>query len=328
MIARTNRKKGETQKSRNSFGEGFKEGQAGQWQHRQPGVPMGILLTASPCHRDMLARQRYLLAVAAALEKHGRSQKTFLMKTLFWISQQLPDYAKYYGFFAYKYGPYSDTVYSDISELSAEGFIEDKSPIHVRKNPERPFQMTPELVAQIGDIAKRFTKVSTLKQYIYGQYPKYTVRSTLLEQEKKHQTGYFSIGYEGRNIDEFRQKLIENDISVLVDVRKNAFSMKPAFSKNPLERYLERVDIAYVHISQLGIASDKRKNLETQADKDRLFDEYRIELKNKKDELSQILELGKKQRIALLCFEHAHTDCHRGVISQALEKQGLTFTHL
>lgn len=42
----------------------------------------------------------------------------------------------------------------------------------------------------------------------------------------------FSIGYEGLTIDSFLNKLIANNITVVVDIRNNPQSMKYGFSKN------------------------------------------------------------------------------------------------
>lgn len=42
----------------------------------------------------------------------------------------------------------------------------------------------------------------------------------------------FSVGYEGRDLSDFVELLQENGVTVLLDVRLNAISRKPGFSKN------------------------------------------------------------------------------------------------
>jgi len=64
----------------------------------------------------------------------------------------------------------------------------------------------------------------------------------------------YTIGYEGRNSNDFIEILKNNDIKFLVDVRFSAKSeKKPEFSKEVLKRELERNNIEYHHYSDLGI---------------------------------------------------------------------------
>ncbi|MDG5800640.1 DUF488 domain-containing protein [Marinilabiliaceae bacterium ANBcel2] len=87
----------------------------------------------------------------------------------------------------------------------------------------------------------------------------------------------FTIGYEGISLEQYINKLIVNDIKVLCDVRKNSFSMKYGFSKKQLKTTCDGVGIAYIHIPEVGIESDKRQELNTQADYDKLFKIYKTD---------------------------------------------------
>jgi uncharacterized protein (DUF488 family) len=62
--------------------------------------------------------------------------------------------------------------------------------------------------------------------------------------------------------------------------------------------------------------------LKTQADYNRLFDEYeRTTLDNGKIHLERILELTKRyRRIAMTCFEAEQCMCHRGRVAKQLTK--------
>ena len=66
---------------------------------------------------------------------------------------------------------------------------------------------------------------------------------------------FFTIGYEGVSLEKYLNKLIINDVRLLVDVRKNSFSMKYGFSKSQLKNACESIGIAYMHMPQLGIES-------------------------------------------------------------------------
>ena len=64
----------------------------------------------------------------------------------------------------------------------------------------------------------------------------------------------FTIGYEGRNSDEFIDILKNNNIKMLIDVRYSAKSeRKPQFNKDILKKELERNEIGYIHYPELGI---------------------------------------------------------------------------
>lgn len=132
-----------------------------------------------------------------------------------------------------------------------------------------------------------------------------------------------TIGYEGKSIERFINELSENNIHVLVDIRRNAFSRKTGFSKSKLTGHLKEAGIEYVHIPELGIESKRRKNLHTDEDYNKLLREYSNELQMKENHLDRIREMADENKIALMCFEKTHDHCHRGVIAERLRKDGM-----
>ncbi|MBY7649835.1 MAG: hypothetical protein C4617_05045 [Candidatus Liberibacter europaeus] len=130
----------------------------------------------------------------------------------------------------------------------------------------------------------------------------------------------FTIGYEGSSFEEYLNRIIKNNIKMLVDVRKNPISRKRGFSKKNLSETLNNLGIKYVHIPNLGISSEKRQSLNTQKDYDLLFVSYlNNELKNNKSSLDYLFEIFKEyHRIAITCFEADKCMCHRGIIANAL----------
>ena len=59
------------------------------------------------------------------------------------------------------------------------------------------------------------------------------------QKQPKHASyAFFTIGYEGRAIDEYMNLLLENHVKVLCDVRKNPISRKRGFSKTALSEEL------------------------------------------------------------------------------------------
>jgi len=170
-------------------------------------------------------------------------------------------------------------------------------------------------------------------------------------QQKREQNTLFTIGYEGISIDTYINKLIANHIQTLVDVRKNAYSNKFGFSKKEFVYCLEKSDIKYIHIPELGIESELRRSLNImrgsrpQSEKrqelktaksssssgydlfdngvknieNKLFEDYKNNLLTKQkyiDKLLQILEEDKP--VAITCFEADYKCCHRHVLAESL----------
>lgn len=64
----------------------------------------------------------------------------------------------------------------------------------------------------------------------------------------------FTIGYEGKDIDDFIKILKENKIDYVIDIRASIESKhKPEFNGKVLERSLKHQDIKYEHYPELGI---------------------------------------------------------------------------
>jgi uncharacterized protein (DUF488 family) len=129
----------------------------------------------------------------------------------------------------------------------------------------------------------------------------------------------FTIGYEGNTLDEFLARLLDNKVHTLVDVRANAFSRKPGFSKKALASALEDCAIDYIHLPELGVPSEKRKAVASAEDSQKLMQTYSEELRRNPEGLEKLISILKeRERIAIMCFEANQCDCHRGMIAKAL----------
>jgi hypothetical protein len=190
--------------------------------------------------------------------------------------------------------------------------------------------------------------VQELLEITYKIYPYYAINSTILEdvlgkddQDKvmayTHQQSekpfMFTIGYEGISLEAYINKLIRNGVKALIDVRKNAMSMKYGFNKSQLIRACEGVGIRYIHFSEVGIKSSKRKELNTQEDYDRLFEEYKqtvlLETLETQDDIVEVIKEYK--RVALTCFEAESCQCHRRPLAEFVvqnKELNLQLTHL
>ena len=109
-------------------------------------------------------------------------------------------------------------------------------------------------------------------------------------------------------------------MTLLCDVRRNPLSRKYGFSKKTLGKACEGVGIRYEHLPELGIDSEERCELVTQADYDALFAEYeRKSLPKQTEALARIRGWIKEgERVALTCFELLPHQCHRHCVAEAL----------
>lgn len=282
----------------------------------------------------MFYRRKIILALLQLFD--GQLDKIRLQKLLFLFT--LKQTKTEYDFVPYKYGCYSYSANADLTIMVSKGLLAE-SQKHFAKLDKTDYMklVKPEDLKNLQQVKSEYGRMSanTLMKHTYINYPFYAIRSevaadildkTELEKVKAAKpngtkTVLFTIGYEGISLEAYLVRLLKNDVKVLVDVRNNPLSMKYGFSKTLLKRYCESLGIKYVHIPEVGIQSEQRQELNTQADYDKLFAVYRKNnLTKTVDSQTQILNLLKEnKRIALTCFEANICQCHRKHLAEAIE---------
>lgn len=283
----------------------------------------------------MYYRRKILLALLEAFD--GRLNKISLQKLLMLVSkqQQSPDF----HFVPYKYGCYSFQATADLQTMSKYNQVVLENNDWIKTDTEKYFISLKESDRLVLRYIKKIYGNKTsdeLIRFTYKKYPQLAINSIIAKEKlttedyqkviearpKSTKTILFTIGYEGISLEEYINKLIANDVRVLCDVRKNSLSMKFGFSKTQLQNACNGVGIEYVHIPQLGIDSDKRQELNTQSDYDKLFVLYRNNiLTQTQDYQEKIIELLKEnKRVALTCFEANICRCHRKHLAEAIIK--------
>jgi uncharacterized protein (DUF488 family) len=126
-----------------------------------------------------------------------------------------------------------------------------------------------------------------------------------------------TIGYEGKSIDRLVDLLRSEDVEVLVDVRLNATSRKPGFSRRRLAEALAAGGIEYVHEPRLGNPVDNRPGFAAGDPESREVYRRRM-LGESREAYDEILRLVRERPIALLCYEADHRDCHRTCITDQM----------
>jgi len=286
-----------------------------------------------------LYRQKFLLAMLKRF--NGTLNITDFMKYVFLTEYEEANNKKF-SFVPYKYGPFSFQVYADLRRLEQLSFIKfDETLSLVDNNTNYISLLNDNDQDAINTTFNKYFKLKgqVLLEDVCNRYPYFTIKSEIVNAKKKSiainsnnsTPSIFTVGYEGKSIDFYLNQLIENNIHLVIDVRKNPISMKYGFSKNFLSKTLPELDIEYIHLPQLGIETQKRKNLNSINDYKRLFKEYEISiLNNCRTSIDTIVQLYRvKTRIALTCFENDVKLCHRSVIARVIESNyGITVFHI
>jgi uncharacterized protein (DUF488 family) len=119
----------------------------------------------------------------------------------------------------------------------------------------------------------------------------------------------FTIGYSNKNINTFIEKLNENKITLVIDVRSKPYSRNPQFNRTYLEKELNKHSINYLF---------KGNNLGG------LYENIDFEAN-----INQVVQLSLSQRLVVMCTEGEPEKCHRyRTIAPALEIRGKIVTHL
>lgn len=283
----------------------------------------------------MFYRRKIILALLELFD--GELEKIRLQKLLFLFCQKQEKAD--YDFIPYKFGCYSYSANADLVTMVTKGMLGDNN---------KSFQKTDKTsyikTLKADDLAKlKSIKAlyggmdsNALMKHTYRNFPYWAINSVKAESILNKQefenvqkqraandsTVLFTIGYEGGSLENYLNRLLKNNVKVLVDVRNNPLSMKFGFSKSQLKRYCESLGIEYMHFPEVGIISDKRQALTTQADYDKLFADYRANnLPQTIPTQNNILEiLYKYKRIALTCFEANHCQCHRSHLAHSISK--------
>lgn len=134
-------------------------------------------------------------------------------------------------------------------------------------------------------------------------------------------TTLYTVGYEGQDIDEFVAGLKKHGIKQLADIRKNPVSRKRGFSKKRLAEKLAEVGIEYTHWPTLGVPTLWRKEAKVKRiTREAMFKKYvQKVLPAHTEEISNLMKLIPKSRLALLCYEADSTDCHRHYLVKEMQ---------
>jgi len=282
----------------------------------------------------MYYRRKVILALLQQFG--GKLKSTRFQKLLLIFTRQQQNPA--YEFIPYKYGAYSMQARSDKGTMIKYEQLKDSDVWETNVEEDYINQLKTTDQKILKELYSRFkgADYKDLVSYTYREYPFYAINSEiaskyldatelnsieLVRPQNKSQKLY-TVGYEGIKAEAYMNKLVSKDVRLLVDVRKNSMSMKYGFNKSQLKSMCKKLGIEFIHLSELGIESDKRKNLDSKADYEELFEEYEKTLPERTEQLEELYSLFKEyKRVAITCFEKEHTSCHRHKVSDYLNSK-------
>jgi uncharacterized protein (DUF488 family) len=309
----------------------------------EPVTLQNVVMPRERVKHVLFDRQRQMLALLSALG--GSVGNRDFQKLLFLYCQE-SGVTPPYDFVPYKFGAFSFTSYADRRKLIERGFLVDD---------EQHWALTDAGQKALGPVDNglvtsftrglRGTRGDALVAETYRRFPYYATRSEIAERVLRGERAALArieaarpavkaaavatIGYEGRTLESYLNELLRSGVTLLCDVRRNPISRKYGFSKGTLGKGCEGVGIRYEHVPELGIASEQRQSLETQADYDALFAEY--ERESLPLQTSALAKVRSGARVALTCYERLPSQCHRHCVSNALEREfgkGFVAKHL
>jgi len=126
----------------------------------------------------------------------------------------------------------------------------------------------------------------------------------------------YTIGYWGRTVLEFIDVLRENNITVVVDVRRFPKSSDVNFNRENLERYLLEHRIKYMFLGE-ALGGFVRGGYERYMETEKFREGFKV-----------LIKLVESETVAIMCKERKVEHCHRRFIARCLEDLNIEVKHV
>jgi uncharacterized protein (DUF488 family) len=150
-----------------------------------------------------------------------------------------------------------------------------------------------------------------------------TARASTADGKSTTGRGVFTLGYQGRDLNEVLQIVQRHDIEQVLDVRENATSKKPGFAAGELKQVLAGIGVVYAHLPELGCASESRQALWRGESEEAFLDDYRRRLAERPEAFANLVHRIRSASTLLLCLERDPSRCHRAVLVEKLRAAGI-----
>jgi len=290
--------------------------------------------------QTVLNRQKTLLYFLEAAG--GQATALCLVKWAFLLREESVTRggSSFYEFLPYKFGPYSFCIEQEMTALAQQGYVETAETqnhtawLLTGRGKAMARSVPVDVAGDARRIHWRYGRMNgdSLLDNIYPRYTWFTVNSQRqkLAARPCARPATYTAGYEGVSVDGFLNGLMRAGIQRIIDVRHNPVSRRYGFHKSTLSRLAGYLDIDYVHVPALGIRSENRQSLESQADYDALFTLYRLgTLKEEADAIGRVAQWMAEKPSVLVCMEAEPARCHRSHLATVVAAEsGLPVNHL
>lgn len=140
----------------------------------------------------------------------------------------------------------------------------------------------------------------------------------------------YSIGFTQKSAEKFFKLILENNITMLIDVRLNNTSQLAGFAKrDDLKFFLKEIcNCEYIHIPDLAPTKEILKPYQDKKITWQVYEERFLNLMAKRN-IEKYLDTTYFDQGCLLCSEHEPHYCHRRlVIEYLLQYKNFEFKHL
>ena len=144
--------------------------------------------------------------------------------------------------------------------------------------------------------------------------------------------GIFTIGHSNASSAGFVALLQRHAIELLVDVRAAPYSRRhPQFRRETLAAALDSAGVRYRWLGTAlgGLRQPRGASVHT-ALTEPAFQAYAAHMADADfiDAVDKLVDVGGRRRVALMCAEADHRQCHRQFIADALTTRGVPVTHI
>jgi uncharacterized protein (DUF488 family) len=144
------------------------------------------------------------------------------------------------------------------------------------------------------------------------------------EARSVEQADFFTMGYEGRRMEDLISALRAANVRLLLDIRHSPVSMyRPELSKQNFRELLAREGFEYLHIPQWGVPRAVRAQAIEAGSREPIWEWYDENVVEPFFAKNLHRFLNMEHPLAMMCMEADPVECHRHRLFLALEKQGL-----
>ncbi|HUQ49288.1 MAG TPA: DUF488 domain-containing protein [Terriglobales bacterium] len=142
----------------------------------------------------------------------------------------------------------------------------------------------------------------------------------------------YTIGHSTRDLADFSRVLQAHEVQLLADIRAFPMSKRhPQYNRHALELWLPEIGLEYRWAQALGgrrkKIMDDSPNIALHNDSFRNYADYML-TPPFQEAVAELLEIGEKKHIAIMCAERVYFQCHRMMVSDYVTAQGHKVLHI